>query len=266
MSKIDHAIHEFQTIEQMAKRDGRVNRIHPLVKLCLTVLYIAAVVSFPKYNLAGAAVMAVYPIVLFNISGVSFADAVKRLRIVLPLVLIVGILNPFFDRRIVLEIGALKVSGGVLSMLTLMIKAVLTVFSSYLLIATTPIEEICCAMNCIRIPQVFVIEVLLIYRYITVLLSEARRVTDAYLLRAPGQKGIAFRAWGPLAGQMLMRSMDRAEQIYESMRVRGFNGQFRLRRKGRNSPFDIIYFLVWVLVFITLRFLPVLEMVGRAAA
>lgn len=63
-----------------------------------------------------------------------------------------------------------------------------------------------------------------VYRYISVLLAETQRVVQAYELRAPGQKGIHFKVWGSLMGQMLLRSMDRAEVIYESMCLRGFVG------------------------------------------
>ena len=57
-------------------------------------------------------------------------------------------------------------------------------------------------------------------------MSEARRVALAYELRAPGQKGINFRVWGSLIGQMLLRSMDRSENLYQSMKLRGFKGDF----------------------------------------
>ena len=40
----------------------------------------------------------------------------------LPLVCAVGLLNPIFDRQIVTQIGTLAVSGGVVSMLTLVMK------------------------------------------------------------------------------------------------------------------------------------------------
>ena len=272
MSKIDSAIRELKTIDQMAGEDQWMNRIHPLVKLFLTVFYIVLTVSVSRYNLPGCALMAVYPVVLFIIGEISVIDALRRLRIVLPLVLIVGIFNPFFDREIVVQIGSVPVSGGVLSMFTLMIKAVLTVLASYLLIVTTSIEEICYALRLLHVPQLFVTEVLLIYRYITVLLKEAGRVTQAYQLRAPGQKGIAFRAWGPLLGQMLLRSMDRAEVLYQSMCIRGFRGQFYLSpRKTRSSDpdqgrkqtrSDVLYLLIWTAILVLFRFFPVSEFVG----
>ena len=51
-------------------------------------------------------------------------------------------------------------------------------------------------------------------------------MSEAYHLRAPGQKGIHISAWGSFLGQLLLRSMDRAEDLYESMLLRGFRGEF----------------------------------------
>ena len=262
MSKFGQAISEIQSLEALSREKKRVNQIHPLSKLVLTILYITVTVSFPKYNLPGLAAMVIYPAAVFMIADLSFVDALRRLRVVLPLVMVMGVLNPFFDREIVLTVGALPVSGGVLSMLTLMVKAVLTVLSGYLLIATTPIEEICRAMRVIHIPKTFVVVVLLIYRYITVLLSEARRITQAYQLRAPGQKGVHYRVWGSLLGQMLLRSMDRANDIYDSMQLRGFDGDFRTGESKVLAPLDFLWPLLWGAVIVLLRVFPVVELLG----
>lgn len=262
MSKMNRAIYEIQSLDALANENRWVNRLHPLVKLCVTILYIGITVSFPKYNLSSLLVMAVYPVILFVTGDISFREGIRRLRIVLPLVCVVGIFNPFFDRKIMMQVGKVNISGGVLSMLTLMIKGMLTVFASYLLIATTTIEKICYALRPLHLPKIFVTQILLIYRYISVLLSEANRITQAYALRAPGQKGIHFKVWGSLVGQMLLRSMDRAEDIYESMCLRGYQGEFYYGSKIKMRWTDILYLSVWAVLFLALRFLPVSEMIG----
>ena len=262
MNKIGQAISDIQTLESISREDRWVNRIHPLGKLILTVFYITVTVSFPKYELPGLSGMLLYPIAVFMIADLSFKDALRRLRVVLPLVMVVGILNPFFDREVLVTVGRVPITGGVMSMLTLMVKAVLTVLAGYLLIATTPIEEICRAMRVIHIPKVFVIVVLLIYRYVTVLLSEARRITQAYQLRAPRQKGVHYKVWGPLLGQMLLRSMDRANDLYDSMQLRGFDGDFHTGRKKKLKPADFLWPLVWMLIILALRLFPVVELLG----
>ncbi len=256
MSRISGAIREIQTIDSMAREDRWMNRLHPLSKLLLTVLFVAVTVSFSRYALPGLLMMGVYLIIGFTAGELSFRDALRRMRIVLPAVCIVGILNPFFDRETAFTLGGVSISGGVLAMVTLMVKAVYTVLAGYLLIATTTIEEIGHALRMLHLPRTFVTVLMLIYRYISVLAGEAARTTQAYLLRAPGQKGIAFHAWGPLVGQILIRSMDRAGELYESMLLRGFAGNFPAgRRRGRPERISsMLWILIWTAVLFLIRF------------
>lgn len=262
MSKIQKAVSEIKSIEELANEDRWVKQVHPLVKLCVTILYIGTVVSFSKYNLSGLLVMAVYPVILFIMNDISVKDALWRMRVVLPLVCVAGIFNPFFDRQAVMTVGQIEITGGVISMLTLMLKGVFTVSASYLLIATTTIEKICCALEICHLPKSLVMQVWLIYRYISVLLAETQRVVQAYELRAPGQKGIHFKVWGSLMGQMLLRSMDRAEVIYESMCLRGFDGVFRLKKEIRFCARDAVYLVLWIVIFAVLRYFAVGQMIG----
>ena len=262
MSKISKAIYEIEHISQMAEKDQWMNRIHPLVKLFLTVFYIFMVVSFRKYDILGVLSMVVYPLIIFMLGDISVKEALYRLRIVLPLVCIVGILNPLFDREIVLYVGTVGLSGGVLSMLSLMLKGVLTIFASYLLIATTSIEKICYALRLLHVPKLLVTQILLIYRYITVLLAQTKRITQAYALRAPEQKGIRHDAWGSLVGQLLLKSMDRAEEVYESMCLRGYQGEFGPDESCAFQVKDAVFLFLWSAVFVLFRIFPVFQIVG----
>ena len=112
-------------------------------------------------------------------------------------------------------------------------------------------------------PQILVTVLLLIYRYLVLMLKEADRITQAYMLRAPGERGIKKSAWGSLAGQMLLRSMDRAQRVYESMMLRGFRGEFFLR--GSFVPLwqSVLYGVIWGAVMAVFWFVPVFEVVGR---
>lgn len=266
MSKISQTMHEIKTMDSMAARDQWVNRIHPLVKLFLTVFYMMMVVSFPKYDLMGLLGMGIYPLILFQIGEISFAEAVYRLRIVLPVVCVVGVWNPFFERETAVMLGAMAVSYGAISMLTLMCKGIFTVLAAYLLIATTNIEKICYALRLLHVPKLFVTQLLLIYRYISVLLGEAERMSQAYALRAPGQKGIHYRAWGTFIGQLLLRSMDRAGELYESMCLRGYQGEFYYGNRRGIGAADVVYLLGWTCLVLVFRLLPVFELVGRLFA
>ena len=50
-SKIDGAMYDLHHIDALASRDTGINRIYPPVKLMVTVMYIALVMSFSKYDI-----------------------------------------------------------------------------------------------------------------------------------------------------------------------------------------------------------------------
>lgn len=226
MEKISHALTELQEMDELAARDTPIHNLHPLVKLIVTIAYIVAVVSFNKYDLFGLVIMVLYPILVFQMSGIPVRTCFYKLRIVLPLVCAVGLFNPFFDKATLFYVGGVAISGGVVSMFSLMIKGVFCLMASFLLIATTPMDSLCAAFRKIKVPSMIVTLMLLTYRYIAVMIEEVGVMNEAYHLRAPGQKGIHVSAWGSFLGQLLLRSMDRADELYQSMQLRGFNGEF----------------------------------------
>ena len=265
MSKMNHAIYEIHHMDTMAQKNQWVNLIHPLVKLLLTVFYIAVTVSFSRYDIIGLAGMVLYPLAVFILGDISIKDSLRRLRVVLPLVCVIGIFNPFFDKVPVVFMG-IPMNAGVLSMFTLMMKGIFSVMASYLLIATTSIEKICYALSLLHVPRIMVTQILLTYRYITVLLEEVNRITQAYSLRAPNQKGIHFKVWGSLTGQLLLRSMDRAEVVYESMLLRGYKGDFKyMGQKVKFRMQDFLYLLLWAGVIVLFRMQPVFIVIGNFA-
>ena len=265
MSKIENAVRDIHFITASASRNQWVNLIHPLVKFALTAGYILAVVSFPKYDLAGLAGMAVYPAAVFILADLSFLDAVRRIYPIFLFPCLLGICNPFFDKNTILIFG-MTVSAGILSMMTLIIKGVFTVLASYLLIATTPIDKLCYALRMLHIPKEMVTQIMLTYRYLTVLLEEGNSMIQAYALRAPKQKGIHFKAWGSLAGQLLLRSVDRAGAVYESMLMRGYSGDyFYLKEKISFRRQDVAYGLFWAGIILLFRKYPVVLIAGNLA-
>nr|WP_330370939.1 cobalt ECF transporter T component CbiQ [Butyrivibrio sp. LB2008] len=228
-----------------------MNNLHPLGKLLISIMYIFLVTSVGKYDVVTIILMSVYVIFTFIIGELSVKEGIYRMRLILPLVMFVGVFNPFFDKSSV-PVAGFAVRGGIVSMVTLVIKGLYTVFAVYALVATTSIDDICYALRSIKVPKIIVIVIMLIYRYIDVMAGEADRIYTAYRLRAPGQKGIEYRSWGTLVGQWLLRSMDKAQIVYESMLLRGFRGDFIPKKKGVKK-LDVIYPLVWAIVLLLIR-------------
>ena len=262
MNKMDRSLGELREMDELAVRRSPVHALCPLAKLLVTIAYILTVVSFGKYDLSGLAVMVLYPVLLFQLSGVGVGTCFRKLRFVLPLVMAVGLFNPFFDRVPALTLGALTVSGGVISMITLMMKGVFCLMASFLLMATTPIDALCLALRRLHVPGVLVTLLLLTYRYVGVMTEELSVMTNAYHLRAPGQRGIHRSAWGSFLGQLLLRSMDRAQELYGSMQLRGFRGEFPYADTHPCTARDGIFLAVCLAAFALARFLPLARLLG----
>ena len=259
MNSIEKNINELNKLQNLQQRSHWMNDLHPLGKLLLSVLYIFTVVSFDKYSIAPLLVMAVYPIFGFIVGELSIKEGLYRMRIILPLIIFVGIFNPFLDKTLYILYSisgdssfTIRITGGMVSMLTVMLKGFYSVLAAYILIATTSIDDICYALRCLHVPKVMVIVILLIYRYFGIMAIEADRIMTAYKLRAPHQNGIHYKAWGTLVGQWLLRSMDKAEDVYESMLLRGFTGDFRVRKK-KVRAIDVLYPVIWIIGFIFIR-------------
>ena len=253
MNRISGAISDLYKMDMEAGKNGWLQGIHPMPKLLVAVLFILLTVSWGKYDLPGLLKMGSYLVVCFVLGDISVKLLLKRMKLALAVVCMVGIANPFFDREMMFTIGGLGVTGGMVSAVTLMIKGVYAVSASYLLMVTTSMEDLCYALRKLCVPQTIVTLFLLVYRYIIVLLKETERMTDAYMLRAPGQKGLHYQVWGTMIGQLLLRSMDRAQTVYESMRLRGYSGEFHLRCKRAAGKGDYLYGIGWSVVLTVMR-------------
>ncbi len=253
---------EISTMDALAQAGSPIHDLPPLAKLIVTIAYIAVTVSFHKYDIASLAVMVLYPVLLSALSGISVGMCFYKFRIVLPVIILVGIFNPFFDTAPIARIGGVYISGGVISMITLILKGIFSLMASFYLIATTKIDHLCAALRKIHFPGMLVTLFLLTYRYIGMMMSELSIMTTAYALRAPGQKGIHVSAWGSFIGQLFLRSMDRAEEIYESMQLRGFDGNFYYADAKVFSVGGAVFTAVCVILFILARKCNVIVLLG----
>lgn len=73
MNKLGNALYEIHHMDMLAAKDQWVNRLHPLVKLVLTIVFLTVTMSFPKYDLTGLLRMGIYP--MYSLSSAKFHSA-----------------------------------------------------------------------------------------------------------------------------------------------------------------------------------------------
>lgn len=250
MNNLESTWNNLKVFDELAAQKTPVHLLHPIAKLLSTLVFIIVVASFGKYDLAAMLPLVLYPMVLISLGRLPAGYLFRRLLFAVPLVFFFGILNPWFDKTPLMQIGTITITGGLISFLSMLIRVAFTVSAALILIATSGINEIAAALLTIKIPRVFVIQLLFLYRYLTVLLEETARVLRAHSLRSfDGKGGLQFKVWGSLVGQLLLRTMNRAERIYQAMLCRGFSGEIHWSGSRKIQWKDILYCAGWVLFF-----------------
>jgi cobalt/nickel transport system permease protein len=262
MANITQTYYKMFILDELADKETAIHRINPVIKLIVTFIYLLFVVSYDKYDISGLLPLFFYPAIIMSVGDIPLKPMLAGLVIAAPLAIGVGIFNPFLDRTIVSTLGGIDISAGLLSFASLLIKCCLTVFAALLLLSTTGMNKIAAALHRLHIPQIFIIQLLLTYRYISVLMGETSRVYNAYTLRAPNQRGVSSKVWGSLIGLLLLRTYDRASRLYQAMKLRGFENQYYGVNLDSIQRKDRLYLLGWVVFFIAVRFINIPILLG----
>jgi cobalt/nickel transport system permease protein len=252
MSNMKNSLYNIRLLDDFARKESSIHSIHPLIKLLTTVVFLIMVVSFGRYEIGRLLPFFFYPVLIFAFAEIPVVPILKRVLLVSPFIIGIGIFNPVFDQQTVVAFGY-EISRGWVTFLSIFIKSILTVSVSILLIATTGMERLAQALRMLKVPKIFVLQLLLTYRYITVLIEEVSRMMRAYSMKAPDQKGIQRSVWGSFAGQLILRTYDRAQRVYQAMNLRGFTGEYHTGATGNVSLRDIAYLAGWSLFFILAR-------------
>lgn len=265
MLNFDKEFFNIGYLDTLSYRQTFIHRINPGIKLIVSLAFILTVVSLPKYEVHRLLPFFIFPVFLISAGDIPAGVILKKIIVVSPFVLFAGMFNPLLDTNIIYRISGLSISGGWISYASIIIKFVLTVSAALLLIATTSFPGICFALDKMRVPKIFVMQLLFIYRYLFVLAEEAMRIVRARNMRAFGKHGSDIRTFINITGVFLLRSMERSERIYHAICSRGFDGQIRLLRDFRIDLADIMFAVISVSVFITLRTFDIVQLLGALA-
>lgn len=223
MKNINERARSIDRFETLALGATAVHLLHPLTKLLSALCFIAAVVSFGRYDFFRLAPFVFYPVVVAGVAEIPYKAFAPKLLIALPFCLFAGISNVLLERGAALSVYGAQISYGAVSLLTIVMKTLLCVSAALLLAATTPLARLTAQLRRLRAPYVFVMTFEMTYRYVGVLLEEAHSMATAYYLRGAGKKALEMKHMGSFAGQLLLRGFDRAERVYAAMLCRGYN-------------------------------------------
>ena len=247
------SIFDISWLDTISTRSSPIHRLDPRVKVLTTLSFIVFVLSFGKYEVTRLLPYMIYPAALIALGDLPAGRIAKKVLIAAPFAFFIGVLNPLFDREVLVHIGPVGLSGGVVSFASIMIRFALTVSAVLILIATTGFNAVCTGLGKLGAPDALVVQLLFLYRYLFVLGDEAGRMARARSMRSFGKKGFGLKVFTHMAGQLLLRTLDRAQRIHLAMLSRGFDGKIRLARPLRISGAGLLYFSGWTALFTLLR-------------
>jgi len=253
MGGMDDDYTDITYLDRLAARDGPVNGLDPRAKLVTTLVFIVAVVSFDKYALSAITPFFIYVFALFFAADLPAPYLVRKVLLVSPFAVFVGMFNPLLDRQIIMQLGPLAVAGGWVSFLSILLRFVLTVTAALILIATTGFHGLCHGLERLGVPRPFVVQLLFLYRYLFVLTEEGASMVRARALRSSGSRGTGLRAFSSLLGHLLLRTLDRAQRVHQAMCCRGFDGTVRVVHALRMGPRDVAFTVGWSCLFVLFR-------------
>lgn len=259
----DEKYFDIGRLDRLSFQDTFMHRLDPRVKVIATILFLVTVVSFPKYEVGGLLPFFLFPVLFLTLGEIPFMFILKKIILVSPFAIFIGIFNPFLDTRLVLVSGGIQIAAGWISFLSILLKFVLTISAALLLIATTSFAGVCHALRLLGFPSLFVSQLLFLYRYLFVLAEEAMRIIRARDMRSFGLRGTGIRVFTRLVGVLFLRTVDRAERIYYAMLSRGFQGDVPSLRTFHVQVSDAAFLLITAACLILFRFVPLTEEIGR---
>lgn len=241
MADMRSKLNDVYSLEGLSRKNTLIHRLHPLSKMLVTIVYIMCVIAHGRYNLSAMAPFLFYPIVIMALAEIPFWMIAKRTSIAIPFTLFAGISNLIFDTAQWGTIGNVVISTGMISFFTLIVRTFLCVSAILILVATTHFTDITRQLMRAHIPVIIVSLLEMIYRYLSVLVEEASVMITSYRLRNPNYKWPLIRDMGPFVGHLFLRSIDRAERIYQAMKCRGYGSVKAVYIKRKMKAGDIIY-------------------------
>ena len=159
-------------------------------------------------------------------------------------------------------LGGVAISGGWVSLGSILLRFVLAVGAGLILVATTGFNSVCMALEKLGVPQVFVMQLMFLYRYIFVLIDQAARMVQAHSLRSFSGGHVKARVFVSLLGQLLIRTLDRAQHIHRAMYCRGFTGEFHVSSGLKFRMRDMAYVGLWTVFFVLVRLVNLPQALG----
>ena len=237
-------------IDKFAHLESPVHRLDPRTKIISFFFFVIAVVLTTDYLAFGLFFVLILSALIA--SKVPLGYVFRHSLVVFPFAGLVGLSLLFVKNGEVigsLPIGPFLLSvskEGVQLFLSVLLKSWLSVLAMLALVSTTRFPVLLKGFEWLKAPQLILMIISFMYRYIFLLTDEVMRMKAARDSRGQQNNLLEnFRAAGCMIGALFIKSYERAEKAYLAMCARGFDGQIRTMHDFSAGRADVAFVLIF---------------------
>jgi len=231
-----------------------IARVDPRARIVAAAFFSIVVATADRFTVLLAALAAAA--LVLALSGLSPGAAIRRLLPLNLLMLLLALLLPLTtDGTPLFTLAALGFSAeGLWLAAAIALKGNAIVLVLVALLGGLEATTMGHALSHLRVPDKLTHLLLFTVRYLDELHREYQRLRSAMKVRAfrPRISWHTYRAYGYLAGMLLIRSFDRSERIVAAMKCRGFRGRFYLLDHFAFSRGDLPFCVASLLLLVGL--------------
>jgi cobalt/nickel transport system permease protein len=243
-------------LDKYADGDSFFHRLDSRVKFLTAVVFTAFVLLSGSKAVAVLFCFAVGPFAVLVCADVPLSFVFRRILAVCPFVLILALSCPFYDRQpesVAVGPYLFSFTSGWLRCISILAKFTVTMMALFALVGTTRFADLLAGMEKMRLPEILVVQLGMLYRYLFVLVDRVHHILRARNTRKLCNLGFRreTEVAAAMAGALFIRSIETSQKIQMAMQARGFCGQFHSLRMMKITRRDSL-FTTAVIVFLVL--------------
>jgi cobalt/nickel transport system permease protein len=249
VNALEHAFYA----EELAKKNGVLQKLDPRVKIA-AILPLVAIAALAR-RLWVIAVLFAVAVGVARLSNVPLGTLAKRVWLgVLTFTGLISLpalfLTPGQAIYTLPLLGWIVTAQGLRAATYLIMRAETAATFSVLLVLCTPWSNLLKAFRVLRLPIVLVVMLGMTYRYIFLLLRNARDMFTSRKSRMVGRLDgrEQRRAATASAGVLISKTLQLSGDVYSAMRSRGFQGEVYVLDEFRTGWFDWVMLAAFVTV------------------
>ncbi|MFX1497804.1 MAG: energy-coupling factor transporter transmembrane component T family protein [Promethearchaeota archaeon] len=233
------------------------NRFHPIIRFLIPFIL---VLPFLVLNNIYLVITIIFIVICINIFfNLHLLKVISRLKILIPFLLLICIFLPFyFGHTIIFQLNIGIILNiyleGLKIALLLFFRIIGATFTFLTFFSSLTYSEFIEAISKIRIIPSFIIgSIVIMFHYLPILATSNKKVLDAQELR--GKNTAKFwqrlKTHGYIMGKNIVNNMERSEKLYESLKMRGFNGKLTFAaRKLKIYDYILILLTLSIVIFL----------------